>query len=29
MGYLALTKDKQRAVKIGTDRAHVTYQYSK
>jgi hypothetical protein len=29
MGYLALTKDKQRAVKIGTDRTHVTYQYSK
>jgi hypothetical protein len=29
MGYLALTKDKQRAVKIGTDRAHVTYQYAK
>jgi hypothetical protein len=29
MGYLALTKDKQRAVKIGTDRTHVTYEYSK
>ncbi len=29
MGYLALTKDKQRAVKIGTDRTDVTYQYSK
>jgi hypothetical protein len=29
MGYLALTKDKQRVVKIGTDRTHVTYQYAK
>jgi hypothetical protein len=29
MGYLALTKNKQRAVKIGTDRMQVTYQYSK
>jgi hypothetical protein len=29
MGYLAVTKDKQRAVKIGADRAHVTYRYTK
>jgi hypothetical protein len=29
MGYVALTKNKQRAVKIGTDRTQVTYQYSK
>jgi hypothetical protein len=29
MSYLALTKDKQRAVKIGTDRANFTYRYSK
>jgi hypothetical protein len=29
MGYLALSKDKQRVVKIGTDRTHVTYQYAK
>jgi hypothetical protein len=29
MGYLALTKDKKRVVKIGTDRTDVTYQYAK
>jgi hypothetical protein len=29
MSYLALTKNKQRAVKIGTDRTQVTYQHSK
>ncbi len=29
MGYVALTKNKQRAVKIGTDRTQVTYQYLK
>jgi hypothetical protein len=29
MGYLALANDKQRAVKIGTDRTQVTYEYSK
>jgi hypothetical protein len=28
MNYLALTKDKRRAVKVGTDRAKLTYQYS-
>jgi hypothetical protein len=29
MSYLSVTKEKQRAVKIGADRMRVTYQYSK